>query len=131
MKLSESLIVAVLILAIPGCSVYMAANQPEKRNLSVLTQGTPRNQVIATLGTPVVSEIREGAKVDTFAFKQGYGKAAKTARAVGHGIADVFTLGLWELVGTPTELIASGRDVKIQVTYDENDRVKSTVSIDK
>jgi hypothetical protein len=33
------------------------------------------------------------------------------------------TLGLWEVVGTPIEAIATGTDMTVVVTYDENDRV--------
>ena len=40
---------------------------------------------------------------------QGYSKANKISRAVWHGAADVFTLGLWEIIGTPTESAFNGK----------------------
>ena len=40
-----------------------------------------------------------------------------------HGVADVFTLGLWEVVGTPVEMIANGDQVTVKVFYDENSYV--------
>jgi hypothetical protein len=35
-------------------------------------------------------------------------------------------LGLWEVVSTPTEAYFSGSDLKIEVTYDNKDLVRST-----
>jgi hypothetical protein len=43
-----------------------------------------------------------------------------------HGTADVFSLGLWEVVSTPTEAYFSGSDIKLEVVYDSNDLVKSS-----
>ena len=30
---------------------------------------------------------------------------------------------MWEVIGTPTEMIASGKDVKVEVVYDADDKV--------
>ena len=49
-----------------------------------------------------------------------------------HGVADVFTFGLWEVIGTPTEGIFSGDEMAFEVSYDENDRIDQvTVLIKK
>ena len=114
-----------------GCSVYMAAHQPSAKNLSVLDPGTPRSQVIAELGAPAWSGEKNGSKADVFTLTQGYSTGAKTVRALFHGTADVFSLGLWEVVSTPGELIFSGTDMKVEVVYDEKDRVKSVRNIGK
>lgn len=119
----------VFVLAMTsGCSVYMAAKQPEAKDLSVIEKGTPRNRIIAELGAPVWSGEKNDKKVDVFAFKQGYSAGAKTGRAVMHGVFDVFSLGLWEVVGTPVESYASGTDMKLEVTYDGNDQVESVMN---
>jgi hypothetical protein len=47
-----------------------------------------------------------------------------------HGVADVFSLGLWEVVSTPGEMIFSGTDMKIEVRYDKDDKVKSVKNLD-
>jgi hypothetical protein len=60
-----------------------------------------------------------------FTFTQGYSTGAKTARALFHGVADVFTLGLWEVIATPGEAIFSGTDMKLEIAYDNKDQVKS------
>lgn len=108
----------------------MAARQPDYKDLNALRQGVPRSKVIAELGAPVLTENRNGKKVDIFAFTQGYGKGNKTARAFFHAAADVWTLGLWELIGTPTEIIASGKKMQVEVTYNANDELELLRSID-
>lgn len=120
-----SLVVGAMLLMNSGCSVFMAAKQPDKKDLSVLDVGTPRSHVIAQLGAPAWSEKKDGERVDVIAFKQGYSKGARAGRAFFHGVADVFTLGLWEVAGTPIESVASGTDMKVEVIYDGDDRVRS------
>ena len=122
-------VVSLFLLNSAGCSVYMAAKQPPEKNLDVMTVGTPRRLVLAELGQPVASETRDGKKVDVFSFVQGYSKGAKTGRALFHGVADVFTLGLWEVVGTPTEAIFDGTKVTYEITYDEGNRVETVVPL--
>jgi len=87
--------------------------------------------LLAELGQPTATETRDGRKVDVFSFTQGYSKPAKAARAVFHGVADVFTLGLWEVVGTPTEAVFDGTKIGLKVTYDGNDRVENVVDLRK
>ncbi len=118
---------AVLALATPACSVIMAANQPDKKDLSVLDQGTPRTAVIAELGRPrSTEEDPEGQYChETYAFEQGYSGWVKGGRVAFHLVADVFTLLLWEIVATPTEAYFDGTEVSLEVLYDKNDRVQS------
>ncbi len=117
--------VLIALLVNSGCSVYMAAKQPGEKDLSVLKPGNHRSLLIAELGAPVWSGEKEGEKTDVFVFKQGYSAGARTARALFHGTADVFTLGLWEVISTPTEAYFSGSDVKVEVVYDSKELVKT------
>lgn len=109
----------------------MAANQPSKKNIDLFRVGTPRVMLLAEFGPPFISEIKDGKKVEIFKFTQGYSTGAKAGRAVFHGVADVLTLGLWEVVGTPTESIFNGNEVVFEVSYDENDRVEQIVALKK
>ena len=120
---------APMVFSTAGCAVVLAAKQPDAKDLSVLNTGTPRTHVIAELGPPVWSGEKDGRRVDIFAFTQGYSKGSKAARAFAHGVADVFTLGLWEVVGTPIESVATGTQMKVEVTYDEKDMVKTAEPI--
>ncbi|HET7062284.1 MAG TPA: hypothetical protein VFI43_08920 [Nitrosospira sp.] len=113
------------LLAAPqfGCAPYMAAKQPGAKNLELFKTGTPRNALLAEFGAPAVSENRNGTQHEIFRFVQGYSTAARTSRALLHGVADVATFGLWEVVGTPAEAVFSGDEMAYDVTYDKNDRV--------
>jgi outer membrane protein assembly factor BamE (lipoprotein component of BamABCDE complex) len=121
--LSASVLALCACLLLSSCAVVKATNQPDRKDLSVLRPGTDRARVIAELGKPVHSETKNGHKSDIFNFVQGYSKTNKTLRALGHGVADVYTLGLWEVVGTPIEGVASGNRVEVVVNYDNHDQV--------
>ncbi|MBL8500790.1 MAG: hypothetical protein JNL77_09460 [Nitrosomonas sp.] len=121
----------ILLVSISGCSVFMAAKQPEKKDVSLLKEGTSRAMLISEFGAPLVSEYRDGKRFEIFKFTQGYSTGAKAGRAFLHGAAEVVTLGLWELVGTPAEITFSGDDMAFQVRYDENDIVDEIALIKK
>jgi hypothetical protein len=106
-----------------GCSVYMAAKQPDQKNLHVLDKGTPKSHVISELGPPIYSKNEDGKSCDVHSFVQGYTTGAKVGRAVFHGAADVLTLGLWEVAGTPIEAVADGTPIKVEIYYDEKNCV--------
>ena len=117
------IVALVMIALLAGCSSVMATKQPPKKDLSVLEPGTERYRLIAELGKPVYSEERDGVTYDVFAFTQGYSGGAKAGRAIAHGAASVYTLGLWELFGTAIEGAADGKDVQVLVSYDADQRV--------
>ena len=111
-----------------GCSVYMAAKQPGKKNIELIKPGVPRSLILAEFGNPISSEVRDdGKKYEIFRFVQGYSKGAKAGRAIFHGAADVLTLGLWEAVGTPTEGTFDGKEMAFQVRYDKYGKVEEAV----
>jgi hypothetical protein len=109
----------------------MAANQPGQKDLTVLKPGMSRGLVLAEFGQPAATENKPEGKVDIFSFVQGYSKVNKGVRAVGHGVADVMTLGLWEVVGTPGEMVFDGDKMVIQVDYDRQDLVKESKVLQK
>ena len=55
---------ALCACASTGCAAYRATQQPDKKNLSVLSRGTPRSRVIAELGAPVNTDHEDGKTVD-------------------------------------------------------------------
>jgi hypothetical protein len=127
----QRLLLAVSLLsALTGCSVFMAAYQPEKKNLDVLAPGVPRQVVLAEMGLPAAHEDRDGVRSEVYKFKQGYSQTARISRAVFHGTADILTVGLWEAVGTPAEYYFSGTDTIVRVTYDRGECVE-TIEYDK
>jgi hypothetical protein len=122
-------LLVLLALSASGCSVAMAAHQPSRKETELLIPGVPRNLVLAELGAPISSETKDGKRVEVFSFVQGYRKGVRIGRTVGHATADVLTLGLWEVAGTPTEAVLDGTKVAYEVTFDANDKVEKVVSL--
>lgn len=126
MSISRSTPFFVFGILLSSCSIYMAANQPGREDLAVLTEGTPQATVRAELGSPAwIGKDGQGLDVEVFQFVQGYSGGARASRVLWHTAADTFSLGLWELIGTPIESHHSGTKMNAIVTYDEQQRVKS------
>ena len=103
-----------------GCAVYMAAKGRPETIAHGPVVGEDRNSVIASFGPPKESVDSGGRRVEVYEYKSGTKPAPW--RAVVHGILDVSTLGLWEIVGTPIEMAQSGKE-RITVEYDESGKV--------
>ena len=122
-----------ILLIIPnfGCSVFMAAKQPDAKNIDLFKVGTSRSMLLAEFGSPTMSDERNGKKSEIFKFVQGYSSGVKAGRAFFHGAADVVTWGLWEVVGTPTEAVFSGNAMAYEVTYDDKDKIDQVTVLKK
>lgn len=118
------LIAAFLLETLPGCAVVAALRQPSKKNLSVLNNGTSRENVVVYLGAPITSEKEDGKRTDIYKFVQGYGGGTKASRALMHGVFDAATIFLWELIGWPMETIINGHEMVVKVIYDQDDRLE-------
>lgn len=127
--LSRVFLICLLAAFFPACSAYKASTQPDKKDLSLLTVGTPRAVLIAEFGAPIHSEIIEGQRQDIFRFVQGYSNLAKSGRALGHGAASVLTLGIWEVVGTPIEGAFDGNQQGYLVEYDGSNLVTNVTRL--
>lgn len=104
----------------------MASKQPSKKNLTVLEVGKHRNYVISELGAPVTSETVNGERKEIYTFQQGYSKAARVSRTLWHTTADIATIGLWEIIGSPTEVYFNGEQLSYEVVFDDQDHIKSS-----
>ena len=130
--MNKNIILLPFLVFFTNCAVYMAATQPEKKAIELFRPGTPRALLLAEFGSPAVSEIGDdGLKREVFVFDQGYSTGAKVSRAVGHGVADIFTFGMWEAIGTPTEAIFDGNEMAYDVKYDENEDIKTALLLKK
>ena len=97
--------IALALLPLAGCSVGMALSGENDPDLSVLRVGTSRGEVEMQLGRPAAEILADdGLTYATYAYSLGNQPSA--GRAVAHGVMDVLTLGLWEVVGTPVEAAA-------------------------
>ena len=110
----------------------MAATKPPKKDLNVLNLGTPRDTILGEFDPPTSSVKNEnGEVVETWSFKQGDSTGLKVGKTAFHAAADVATLGLWEVVGTPAEVIME-KDLRTYVvTFDEQEKVKAVKVLGK
>ncbi|USA47068.1 hypothetical protein NDN11_02740 [Acinetobacter sp. C26M] len=115
----------VILLSLQGCAAVMASNQPHKKNLTVLEVGKHRNYVISELGAPVTSETVNGERKEIYTFQQGYSKGARISRTLWHTTADIATIGLWEVIGSPTEMYFNGQQLSYEVVFDDRDNIKT------
>ena len=123
MKLTKLVMTLAVALDLSGCGVYMAAHQPEKKNLGLFAIGTSHDQLLAEFGEPSLAETRDGHRYEVYKFQDGYERDSRTARAVFHGVVDIITMGLWEVIATPTEIIYDGTAMAYGVRLDDHNKV--------
>jgi outer membrane protein assembly factor BamE (lipoprotein component of BamABCDE complex) len=120
MKKAIHALVVITLLSCSGCSMAMALSGEKDVKLSDLRMGMDRGAVIQILGTPKGSEFYQGYNYDLFEVVRGNKPSA--LRALGHGMANAVSLGMWEIFGTSIEA-STPRKQRIIVAYDEFDRV--------
>ena len=88
-----------------GCSVVMESTRPTPVDLSQFQLGDTRDSVDERLGGPKnTTNESDGLQCDFYdLYTHGYGTAGKVGIAALEGAADVFTIGLAELITTPVE----------------------------
>ena len=99
----------------------MALSGKKDPELGAVRVGASRGEIELHLGSPVeILQREDGTRLDTYEYEVGNEPSA--GRAIGHGVMDVLTLGLWEVIGTPVEGI-QGDKKRLVVAYDEKDYV--------
>jgi hypothetical protein len=116
-KFNNILIFASLSCILTSCSVIMAAKK-EGTNIETVQSSRTRGQILSS-GPAVISSERlpDGQLVEVYQFQKEKGSAA---RALMHGVLDVSTCGLWEVVGTPIEACLDDKKYfSLRVYYDQ------------
>ncbi len=112
---------AAALLMLSACSVGMALSGKENPDLGAIRVGASRGEVELQLGPPIQSaSLEDGRRADVYAYEIGNEPSA--GRAIGHGVMDVLTLGVWEVVGTPIEGV-QGETYRATITYDQDEKV--------
>jgi hypothetical protein len=114
---------AMLVLwsGLSAWSVGMALSGDENPDLGAIRIGSQRGEIELHLGAPVQSvSLEDGRRADIYEYQNGNEPSA--GRAIGHGMMDLLTLGLWEVVGTPIEGV-QGKTYHATITYDRDDKV--------
>jgi len=114
----------LLTLTTSGCSIFLAARQPDKKNLTVLKEGGHKRFVVAELGKPIHTETKNNQTIETYKFIQGYTTNARVTRVIIYSMFDILTGFLTEFVTTPAEVLASGTKTVCVVTYN-NEIIKN------
>lgn len=112
----------LLILSfLSACSVYKASDL-QGASVEDITKCKDRSCFLG-LGSQELQQRQnqDGTSSVVYKVKRKNGNAG---RALMYGVADVFTLGLWEVVGTPLEGYVSDKDsIVYEVTYAPNGSV--------
>ncbi len=118
--------IVLLLCVLSGCSVYMEATRPSPIDLQKFNPGDSRASVTDQLGTPVTTSIGAGGtSCDLYLlYITGYGYAGKAPIAVAELAADVFTIGLAEIVLSPTESVTRNEKKQVWFCY-QNDALLS------
>ncbi len=97
----------------------MEATRPAPVRLAQFDNGDSRDTVVAKLGQPITTTTdADGAICDLYSLPlSGYGNAAKAGIAFGEVAADVFTLGIAEVVSTPTEAMTRNKKTPVYFCY--------------
>ena len=104
-----------------GCAANMAMNGKNGPDMKVVKHQESRQEVERLLGSPVeVTELKNGHVICRYVYEAKIDP--DYIRAAGHATADLFTFGLWELVGTPIEGYVA-RKRKASVEYDESGKI--------
>jgi hypothetical protein len=120
----KTLLIIIFIgtILLSGCSVFMAAKR-EGVGIDELSQCRTRSCVTSKGAVPTKTEKNEQG--DTTEVYTVQARKGSTARAVMHGVLDVFTLGIWEVAGTPMEgVMGEKKYYSIRVIYDKEENVK-------
>jgi hypothetical protein len=104
---------------IAGCSVVMEATRPAPVRLAQFDPGESRDGVVAQLGEPISTTTdADGASCDLYSLPlSGYGNWAKAGIAFGEFLADVGTIGIAEVVSTPTEAATRNKKTPVWFCY--------------
>jgi hypothetical protein len=109
-----------------GCSVYMEATRPTPVDLATFTPGQSRGSVSDDIGAPVTTTKNAAGEVCDLhlLYITGYGTPVKVPIAVVESAADFFTLGLAEIILSPTESLTRNEKKRVWFCY-KNDSLAS------
>lgn len=112
-------LVTSLCLLLSGCSVAMAAKK-SGHSIDEVQRSVTRSQILQLTEKTLSSErTSEGRLVETYSIRK---ESGSTARAIMHGVLDVSTLCVWEVIGTPMEGVLNKKEyLLIKVTYEKDD----------
>jgi hypothetical protein len=118
--LRNALVASVLTLSLCACSTIMEFQRPDPIDLTQFHPGERRIVVVKVLG-PQLTSMNDGPQsCDIYhLYTKGPNSAGKAGIALVEGAADVFTLGLAEVVSTPVEAGTKNSLYPVTMCYDK------------
>lgn len=114
-----------------GCGPVLEATRPDPVDLSKFVPGEKRTSVLAEVGGPVASSKDGDNSCDIYKlFTRGPDAVGKGAIAAGEVVADVFTLGLSEVVFTPAEAATRNSKHTVLFCYSSEEKLVSVKESD-
>jgi hypothetical protein len=110
-KICSVIVVMIGALLLTSCSVFMAANHKGEDMTKLSTCKT--KECLIAKGATVISSKKDKNGYLTEEVYQIRKPTGSTPRALMHGLLDISTLGIWEVVGTPMELVLNKKEMCI------------------
>jgi hypothetical protein len=99
----------------------MEARRPDPVRLSQFAVGERRFDVVSQIGSPLSTEEEAGDSCDLYKLvTHGVNRAGKAAIILGEAAADVYTLGLFEVIATPAEGATASAPHTVAFCYSSN-----------
>ena len=116
------------LLLLGGCSTVMEADRPSAVNLANYHAGLRRIEVVEKLGAPISVVTDNGNSCDIYKlYTHGTSTAAKVGIITGEAAADVFTLGLFEVVATPAQAASKAHIHTVLFCYSSDEHLVSVI----
>lgn len=123
MRRSSALVACVLLSA---CGPVMEATRPDPVDISQFVPGEKRIKVLSEVGNPVTTSPDGSNSCDIYKlYTRGPGAVGKGVIAAGEAVGDVLTLGLSEVLWTPTEAATRNSKHTVLFCYDPSNKLVS------
>ena len=123
--MDKKLLITVCAL-LAACSPVMEANRPDPIDLKKFPSGERRFEVLAELGNPVASTPEGDTSCDIYKlYTRGPEAVGKGAIAAGEIVADIFTIGLAEIIFTPVEAATRNSKHTVLFCYGQDNKLVS------
>ncbi len=104
----------------------MEATRPDPVDTSQFTVGESRLQIVEVLGAPTATVKQGDQSCDVYKlYTHGPSGVGKGAIAATEAVADVFTLGLAEVVSSPVEGATRNAKHTVTMCYDKDTKLAS------
>jgi hypothetical protein len=97
----------------------MALDGADNPDMAQLRVGATRSEMDKLFGKPKQYSPTERRAL----YDYTTGEEGSPGRAIAHGVGDVLTLGLWEIVGTPVEAVQTHTWWSVDVWFSPEEKV--------